>query len=270
MLKIMSLISFSVMVGTCSVMVGTCYGDAIGPDLNPISTAYVHGPVDQGVQDLVDRFQLWALHKAKDPNWNNAMIAIPRADTSKTVDGSRPLTQEIMDDAALSATKDIGYSDPVERILSYKLAYQTTVADFLRMENESIIRELANGDSEKAKTLLEVKQTLLAIANGNAPVDAKVLGPAVMVADVEKELHSDSYCRTVSCDRPRMKVPIMLFGKEFDKIQTTALIPQEQVASLEQMAVESYYFVQNSEGHWMFEEVIVDGIGWMRAKTSFY
>jgi hypothetical protein len=45
MLKIMSLISFS-------AMVGTCYGDSIGPDFNPISTAYVHGPVDQAVQDL--------------------------------------------------------------------------------------------------------------------------------------------------------------------------------------------------------------------------
>jgi hypothetical protein len=92
MMKILSLISFS-------VMVGTCYGDSIGPDFNPISTAYVHGPADQAVQDLVDQFQLWALHKAKDPNWSNYMIAIPRADTSKTVDGSQPLTQEIMDDA---------------------------------------------------------------------------------------------------------------------------------------------------------------------------
>jgi hypothetical protein len=39
---------------------------------------------------------------------------------------------------------------------------------------------------------------------------------------------------------------------------------------LEETAVESYFFVQNSEGRWMFEEVIVDGIGWMQAKTSFY
>jgi hypothetical protein len=263
MLKIMSLISFS-------AMVGTCYGDSIGPDFNPISTAYVHGPVDQAVQDLVDQFQLWALHKAKDPNWNNNMIAIPRADTSKTVGGSQPLTQEIMDDAASSAAKDIAYSDPLERILSYNLAYQTTVADFLKMEKESIVRELANGDPEKAKTLLEVKHTLLDIAHGNAPVDAKVLGPAVMVADVEKELHSDSYCQPISCDRPRMRVPIMIFGKELDKIQASGLIPQEQLASLEETAVESYFFVQNSEGRWMFEEVIVDGIGWMQAKTSFY
>ena len=67
-----------------------------------------------------------------------------------------------------------------------------------------------------------------------------------------------------------MKVPIMLFGKEFDKIKISGLIPQEQLASLEEMAVETYYFVQDSEGRWIFEEVIVDGIGWMQAKTSFY
>ena len=62
----------------------------------------------------------------------------------------------------------------------------------------------------------------------------------------------------------------MIFGKELDKIQASGLIPQEQLASLEETAVESYFFVQNSEGRWMFEEVIVDGIGWMQAKTSFY
>jgi hypothetical protein len=67
-----------------------------------------------------------------------------------------------------------------------------------------------------------------------------------------------------------MRVPIMIFGKELDKIQASGLIPQEQLASLEETAVESYFFVQISEGRWMFEEVIVDGIGWMQAKTSFY
>jgi hypothetical protein len=263
MMKILSLIFFS-------VMVGTCYADSMEPDFNPVSAAYVRGPVDQAVQDLVDQFQLWALHKAKDPNWNNNMIAIPRADTSKTVHGSQPLTQEIMDDAASSAARDIGYSDPLERILSYDLAYQTTVADFLNMDNETIVRELANGDQEKAKPLLEVKLTLLDIAHGNAPVDAKVLGPAVMIADVGKELHSDIYCQTISCDRLRMKVPVMLFGKELDKIRTTGLIAQEQLTSLEETIVENYIFAQNSEGHWIFEEVLVDGIGWMQAKTSFY
>jgi hypothetical protein len=264
MMKIMSLISFS-------AMVGTCYGDSIEPIFNPISTASVHGPVDPAVQDLVDQFQLWALHKAKDRNWNNNMIAIPRADTNKTVDGSQPVTQAIMDDAASSAAKDIGYSDPVERILSYSLAYQITVADFLGMDKQTIVSELASGDAEKAKPLLEVRHALLDITNGDAPVDAKVLGSAEIVADVAKALHSDIYCQTISCDRPRMRVSIMLFGKELDEIQTTDLIPQEQLASLkETTAIESYVFVQDSEGHWLFEEAIVDGIGWMQAKTSFH
>ena len=262
MIKILSLISFS-------VMMGTCYAHSIGPDFNPVSAAYTHGPVDQAVQDLVDQFQLWALHKAKGPNWNVNMIAIPRADTSETVHGSQPLTQEIMDNAALNAASDIGYSDPLERILSYNLAYQTTVADFLKMDNETIVRELASGDPEKARSLLEVKLTLLDISRGNAPVDAEVLGPAVMVTDVRRELHSDIYCEPISCDRPRMKVPVMLFGKELNKIRRTGLMSQEQLNILG-TAVESYIFVQNSEGHWIFEEVLVDGIGWMRAKTAFY
>lgn len=262
MIKISSLISFS-------VMMGTCYADSIGSSSNPVSTAFAHGQVDQAVQDLVDQFQLWALHKAKGTAWNINMIAIPRVDTRETILGSRPLTQEVMDNAALSAASDIGYSNPIERILSYNLAYHTTVAEFLEMDNETIVRDLASGDAERAKSLLEVKFTLLEISGGTAPVDAEVLGPPVMIADVGKELHSDIYCETIPCDKPRMKVSVMLFGKELDKIRRTGLIPQEQLDSLT-TTVESYIFVQNSEGHWLFQEVLVDGIGWMRAKTTFY
>ena len=82
-----------------------------------------------------------------------------------------------MDDAALSAAKDIAYSDPLERILSYNLAYQTTVSD---AQGSFVLRQLIAKEIDgKAK----VRKRL---------ISAILLGGNVVIAGRSARRHARS------------------------------------------------------------------------------
>lgn len=228
---------------------------------------YAVGAVDPAVQKLVDQFHAWALAKTINPNTTNIAIAIPTANTSKRIKGNgTKLTQEIMNDAAITAARDFGYGFPMQHILNADIGIK--LSKFMVSTDEFIYKHIAHKTDSKQKALLEARDILRKLNNKEIPLEAKVLGPAEMV-DMYKETRKDHYCKTVSCDVPRMKVVARLIATPFNKLQAAGVLDDEDLEAFREATTFTYYFVQK-DGQWAFEEVNVGyGVGFMLAKTSF-
>ena len=237
-----------------------------GMDVIVNKANYKAGAADPAVQNIVDQFQTWALAKRVNPNTPNDLIVIPTANTNKEIlgNGTR-LTQEIMDKAASDAARDFGHELPMERIMSAKIKMR--IGDFMQKSDEFILKYIAHNNPEKQKVWIEAREALRAKAAKKDFVKAKVLGPAEMV-NMQREGHSASYCRPISCDIPRMKVPVRLFADIIEKLESSGVLDEKDLAEIKQATTFNYYFVQKPNGQWAFQEVAV-GVGWMLTKTSF-
>ena len=238
--------------------------------------AIIGGPVDPAMQALVDQFQLWALHKTYNPGTPNTMIKLPAADTKKSVGGTfKKMDQVTYDSKIASAAKNLGYSTPLQALMSFrfKLGIFSLSVGELVDKSPAQVRELLRGEmsEEQITAAVELRSLIKEMAEGKRPVDAKVLGSAVPVADINKELRSPRYCPATSPTRPcepRIKMSVQVFASVTDKAIAAGLATKEQLAPLMSLSISTYYFMLKTDptthvSQWVLEEVPYQGIGRM-------